>query len=62
VARSSRRAGSGGPAPWLLAGAALAAAALTGWALFGRGAEPPHAEADEADRARLLEILREEEP
>lgn len=60
--RPSRPSRRGGPAPWLLGGAALVVAALTGWLLFGGETGPPHAEVDEEDRARLLEILREEDP
>jgi hypothetical protein len=47
---------------WIVAGVALLAAALAAWMLLrAPGPEDPHADIDEADRQRLLEILREEE-
>jgi hypothetical protein len=46
---------------WIVAGAALLAAALAVWALL-RSPADPHADIDERDRERLMEILREEEP
>lgn len=48
---------------WIVAGAALLAAALAAWLLFqGPGPQEPHADIEEEDRERLLEILREESP
>ena len=47
---------------WMIAAAALLAALLAAWTLL-RGPEPgPHADIEEADRQRLLEILRQEAP
>lgn len=46
---------------WIVAGAALLAAALAVWALLHTPTDP-HADIDERDRERLMEILQEEEP
>ncbi|MDX1649347.1 MAG: hypothetical protein R3263_05795 [Myxococcota bacterium] len=46
---------------WVVAGVALLLAALAAWAWL-RTPGPPHADIDERDRERLMEILREEEP
>lgn len=49
-------------ARWLVAGTALLGAALAAWAVL-RAGEPrdSHPAMDEADRARLEQLLREDE-